>query len=134
MSTDGETLQVSVLPDRWPIYPPLVTYLAPDERFSHALDSLGRWSRLARTFRSAQAATLLEVHVPLTDGSVWLTVWNLYCTITIDSVLTNSKTHNSFSFPAHAMLRHDSLPPTCETCKYTTVPGAQKHFERFCNY
>jgi hypothetical protein len=36
---------------------------APDKRFSHTLDSLGRWPRPACSFRSAQAATLLEFHV-----------------------------------------------------------------------
>ena len=36
---------------------------APDKRFSHTLDSLGRWPRPASSFRSAQAATLLEFHV-----------------------------------------------------------------------
>ena len=40
---------------------------APDKRFSHTLDSLGRWPRPASSFRSAQAATLLEFHVPLTN-------------------------------------------------------------------
>jgi hypothetical protein len=32
---------------------------------------------------------------------------NLHCTVTIDSVLANSKTQNAFLFPAHAMFRHD---------------------------
>jgi hypothetical protein len=34
-------------------------------------------------------------------------VRNLRCTVTIDSVLANSKTQNPFLFPFHAMFRHD---------------------------
>jgi hypothetical protein len=40
-------------------------------------------------------------------GSVWYMVWNLRCTVTIDSVLTNSKTPHTFLFPVHAMFHHD---------------------------
>ena len=32
---------------------------------------------------------------------------NLRCTVTIDSVLTNSKTQNSFLFTVNAIFRHD---------------------------
>jgi len=39
--------------------------------------------------------------------SVWYMVRNLRCTVTIDSVLANSKTQNGFLFPVHAMFRHD---------------------------
>jgi hypothetical protein len=67
MLTEGETLPVSVLPYRCSICPPLVTYRAPDKRYSRTLDSLGRWLRPACTFCSAQAATLLECRVPLTN-------------------------------------------------------------------
>jgi hypothetical protein len=65
----------------------------------------GTWnsSRVAAySFHSAQAATLLEFHVPLTrivssvGGSVWYVVWNLRWTVTIDSVLANSKMQNAF--------------------------------------
>jgi hypothetical protein len=42
-------------------------------------------------------------------GSVWYTVWNLRCTVTIDLVLTNSKPQNASLFPVHAMFRHDCL-------------------------
>jgi len=34
-------------------------------------------------------------------------VRNLLCTVTIDSVLANSKTQNAFLFPVHTMFRHD---------------------------
>jgi hypothetical protein len=40
-------------------------------------------------------------------GSVWYMVPNLCCSVTIDSVLANSKTQNAFLFPVHAMFRHD---------------------------
>ena len=64
MSSVGETLQVSVLPYRCSI---CWLLRAPDKRFSHTLDSLGRWPRPASSFRSAQAVTVLEFHVPLTN-------------------------------------------------------------------
>ena len=34
-------------------------------------------------------------------------VRNLRCTVTIDSVLANSKTQNAFLFTVHAIFRHD---------------------------
>ena len=110
MSTEGETLQVSVLPYRCSI---CWLLRAPDKRFSHTLDSLGRWLRPASSFRSAQAATLLELHVPLTNCFVrrWFCavrymVRNLRCTVIIDSVLANSKTQNAFLLTVHAIFRH----------------------------
>ena len=109
---ERETLQVSVLPYRCSICAPLVTRQAPDKRFSHTLDSLSRWARTACSFRSAQAATLLEFHVPFTNcfvcsGSVWYMIRNLHCTVTIDSVLANSKTQNAFLFTMNVIFRHD---------------------------
>ena len=40
-------------------------------------------------------------------GSVRYTVRNLRCTVTIDSVLANSKTQNAFLFIVHAIFLHD---------------------------
>jgi hypothetical protein len=40
-------------------------------------------------------------------SSVWYTVRNLRCTVTIDSILANCKTQNAFLSPVHAMFRHD---------------------------
>ena len=40
-------------------------------------------------------------------GSVRYTVRNLRCTVTIDSVLVNSKTQNAFLFTVDAIFRHD---------------------------
>ena len=40
-------------------------------------------------------------------GSVCYMIRNLRCTVTIDSVLANSKTQNAFLFTANAIFRHD---------------------------
>ena len=40
-------------------------------------------------------------------GSVWYMIRNLRCTVTIDSVLENSKTQNAFLFTVNAIFRHD---------------------------
>ena len=40
-------------------------------------------------------------------GSVWYMIRNLRCTVTIDLVLANSKTQNSFLFTVNAIFRHD---------------------------
>jgi hypothetical protein len=40
-------------------------------------------------------------------GSVWYMIRNLRCTVTIDSVLANSKTQNAFLFTMNAIFRHD---------------------------
>ena len=66
----------------------------------------------ACSFRSAQAATLLEFMyhsriVLSVVGSVWYMIRNLRCTITIDSVLANSKTQNAFLFSVNAIFLHD---------------------------
>ena len=70
-------------------------------------------SRVAAcSFRSAQAATLLEFlyHSQIVlsvGGSVWYMIRNLRCTVTIDSVLTNSKTQNASLFTVNAIFLHD---------------------------
>ena len=70
-------------------------------------------SRVAAcSFRSAQAATLLEFMyhsriVLSVGGSVWYMIRNLCCTVTIDSVLANSKTQNAFLFIVNAIFCHD---------------------------
>ena len=40
-------------------------------------------------------------------GSVWYMIRNLRCTVTIDSVLSNSKTQNAFLFTVKAIFLHD---------------------------
>ena len=66
----------------------------------------------ACALRNEQAATLLEFiyHsriVLSVDGSVWYMIRNLRCTVTIDSVLANSKTQNAFLFTVNAIFFHD---------------------------
>ena len=81
------------------------------------LYSVGRPGLCARTacsFRSAQAATLLEFMyhsriVLSVGGSVWYMIRNLRCTVTIDSVLAISKTQNAFLFTVNAIFLHDYL-------------------------
>ena len=41
------------------------------------------------------------------SGSVWYMIRNLRCTVTIDSVLANSKTQNAFLFTVNGIFRHD---------------------------
>ena len=72
----------------------------------------GLWAQTACSFRSAQAATLLEFMyhswiVLSVGGSVWYMIRNLRCTVTTDSVLANSKTQNTFLFAVNAIFRHD---------------------------
>ena len=72
----------------------------------------GPWARTACSFRSAQAATLLEFMyhsriVLSVGGSVWYMIRNLRCTVTIDSVLANSKTQNAFLFTVNAIFIHE---------------------------
>ena len=66
----------------------------------------------ACALRNEQAATLLEFMyhsriVLSVGGSVWYVIRNLRCTVTIDSVLANSKTQNAFLFTVNATFRHD---------------------------
>jgi hypothetical protein len=65
-------------------------------------------------------------------GSVWYVVQSL-CTITIDSVLANSKIQNSFLFPVRAMFRHD-----CPLAvKHTSTPRRlvqKKNLEGFSTH
>ena len=51
---------------------------------------------------------------------------NLRCTVTIDSVLANSKTQNAFLFNVNAIFRQSRLPPSGGTWKYAKAPGTKK--------
>ena len=70
-------------------------------------------SRVAAcALRNEQASTLLEFMyhsriVLSVGGSVWYMIRNLRCTVTIDSVLANSKTQNTFLFTVNAIFLHD---------------------------
>ena len=87
-------------------------------------------SRVAAcSFRSAQAAILLEFMyhsriVLSVGGSVWYTIRNLRCTVTIDSVLANSKTQNAFLFTVKAIFLHDY--PLAVEPESTSRPLVQK--------
>ena len=60
-----------------------------------------RKEQAVRAYGSTQNHT--EPH----SGSVWFMIRNLRCTVTVDSVLANSKTQNSFLFTVNAIFRHD---------------------------
>ena len=49
---------------------------------------------------------------------------NLCCTVTIESVLANSKTQNTFLFTVNAIFSR--LPPSGETSKYAMVSSTKK--------
>ena len=91
------------------------------------------------SFRSAQAATLLEFMyhsriVLSVGGSVCYMIRNLRCTVTIDSVLANSKTTERFLIHCE---RHFSsrLSPSGGTWKYAKAPSTKKkNLERFATY
>ena len=57
-------------------------------------------------------------------GSVWYMIRNLRCTVTIDSVLANSKTYNAFLFTVNAIFLHDY--PTAVEPGSTPRPLVQK--------
>ena len=91
----------------------------------------GPWARTACSFRSAQAATLLEFMyhsriVLSVGGSVWYMIRNLRCTVTNGSVLANSKTQNALLFTVNAIFRQSRLPPSGGTWKYAKAPSTKK--------
>ena len=96
-------------------------------------------SRVAAcALRNEQAATLLEFiyHsriVLSVDGSVWYMIRNLRCTVTIDSVLANSKTQNAFLFTVNAIFLHD-YPLEVEPGSTPRPPSTKKNLERFSTY
>ena len=85
----------------------------------------------ACALRNEQAATLLEFmyHSRIflsVGGSVLYMIRNLRCTVTIDSVLANSKTQNAFLFTVNAIFRQSRLPPSGGTWKYAKAPSTKK--------
>jgi hypothetical protein len=81
---------------------------APHKRFSHTLKSLGRSVRFAAHRQPFGWNFLYHSRIVLSiGGSVWFLVRNVRYTITIDSVLANSKTRNAFLSPEPAMFRND---------------------------
>ena len=66
-------------------------------------------------------------------GSVRYVVRNLRCTVTIDSVLANSKTQNAFLFTVHAIFGHD-YPLVVEPASTPRPLVQKKKIERFSTY
>ena len=127
MSTEGETFQISVLPYRCSI---CWLLRAPDKRFSHTLDSLGRWPQPASSFRSAQAVNLLEFHLPLTNCFVrsWFcAVHGPKRPLHRHNWLSFSKFQDTEFFLIHCARHFSSwLPPSGGTCKYAKAPSTKK--------
>ena len=127
MSTEGETLQIVVLPYRCSI---CWLLRASNKRFSHTLDSLGLWPRPASSFRSAQAATLLEFHVPLTNCFVrrWFcAVHGPKPPLHRQNWLSFGKFQDTEHFLIHCARHFLSwLPPSGGTCKYAKAPSTKK--------
>jgi hypothetical protein len=112
--------------------PPLVTYRASDKRFSYILDSLGRWPWPACLFLNTQAASLLEFYVPLMNCFFrrWFGVVHgpkppLHCHNWLRFGKFQDTEHFLIPCPCHVS---SWLPPSGETCKYTTVPSIQKYW------
>ena len=97
-----------------------------------------RWPRPASSFRSAQAATLLEFHVPLTNCFVrrWFcAVHGPKPPLHRHNWLSFGKFQDTERFLIH-WARHFSsqVPPSGRTCKYAKAPSTKKNFERFSTY
>jgi len=65
-------------------------------------------------------------------GSVWYMIRNLRCTVTIESVVANSKAQNAVLLSVNAIFRHD-YPLAVEPAG-TPRPLVQKNLERFSIY
>jgi hypothetical protein len=128
ISTEGETLQVSVLPYRCSICPLLVN---PDNSFSQTLDGPDRPVRFAAHRQPLCWNSMYHSQIVLSvGGSVWYMVRNHRCTVTTHSVLANSKTQNAFLSPVHAIFRHD-----CHLAvKPASTPITKTNLDRFSTY
>jgi len=88
------------------------------------------WARMATSFRSAQAATLLEFHVPFTNCFVcrWFcVVHDPKPPLHRHNWLSFGKFQETERFLIHCERHFSSrLPPSGETCKYTKAPSKKK--------
>ena len=106
--------------------------------FEETVQYTGLFIRVAAcALRNEQAATLLEFMyhsriVLSVGGSVWYTIRNLHCTVTIVSVLANSKTQNAFLFTVNAIFRQDY--PLAVEPGSTPRSLVHKNLERFSTY
>jgi hypothetical protein len=111
---------------------------APDKNSTPTLECLGRWPRPACSFRDAQAATLLEFLVPLTN--CFVRRW--FCLALGLKLLLHR--HNWLSFGKFkdterfliSCPRHVSslLPSSGKTCKYAMAPITETNVKRFSAY
>ena len=87
-------------------------------------------SRVAAcALRNEQA---VRAHRPI-GGSVWYMIRNLRCTVTIASVLANSKTQNASLFTVNAILLHD-YPLAVEPGSTPKPLVQKKNLETFSTY
>ena len=100
------------------------------QTFSHTLDSLGRCPRPASSFCSAQAATLLEFHAPLTNCFVrrWFcAVHDPKPPLHRHNWLSFCKFQDTERFLIHCTRHFSSrLPPSGGTYKYAKAPSTKK--------
>ena len=106
MSTEGETLHVSVVHYSCSIFPPW--WRVTCRSCNHVPAKHGQPVRFAAHRQPFYWDFIYQSRIALSvGGSVWYMVRNVRCTVTIDSVLANSKTHNALLLPVGAMFRHD---------------------------
>ena len=109
---DRESLQVFAQPYSCSICAPLVTWglltNASRTRSTVSADGPGRPLCFAAHRQQLRWNFMYHSRIVLSvGGSVWSMIRNLRCTVTIDSVLANSKTQNAFLFNVNAIFRHD---------------------------
>ena len=135
ISMDRESLQVFVQPyscslarvvDFWG----LLTN-ASHTRSTVSADGPGRPLRFAAHRQPLCWNFMYHSRIVLSvGGSVWYMIRNLRCTVTIDSVLANSKTQNAFLFTVNAIFRHD-YPLAVEPASTPRPLVQKKNLERF---
>jgi len=108
---DRESLQVFVQPYSCSVYGPLVAWglltNASRTRSTVSADGPGQPLRFAAHRQPLHWNFMCHSWIVLSvGGSVWCMIWNLHGTVTIDSVLANSKTQNAFLFTVNAIFRH----------------------------
>ena len=129
---DRESLQVFVQPYSCSICSPLVTWglltNASRTRPTVSADGPGRPLRFAAHRQPLCWNFMYHSRIVFSvGGSVWYMIRNLRCTVTIDSVLANSKTQNAFLYTVNAIFRHDH-PLAVEPA---STPSKQGNLESF---
>jgi hypothetical protein len=115
----AQVLDISNLSDFWG----LLTNVSRT-RSTDSADSPGRPVRLAAHRQQLCCSFMYHSQIVLSvGGSVWHTVRNILCTVTIDPILVNFKTQKAFVFHVHAMFRHN-CPLAVK--QYVTAPSTKK--------